>query len=115
MSWYLLVLKKYAQFSGRSHRKEYWMFFLFNIIIAIILGIIEGILGITGILSSLYCLAVLVPGIAVTIRRLHDIDRSGWWILVGLIPVIGGLVLLIFMVQDSKPGANEYGPNPKGA
>jgi len=115
MSWYLLVLKKYAEFSGRSRRTEYWMFFLFNIIIAVILGVVEGFIGISGILSGLYFLAVLVPGIAVTIRRLHDIGRSGWWILAGLIPVIGGIVLLIFMVQDSKAGENEYGPNPKGA
>jgi uncharacterized membrane protein YhaH (DUF805 family) len=115
MNWYLMALKKYVDFSGRSRRKEYWMFFLFNIIIAVVLGIIEGILGIAGVISGLYCLAILLPGIAVTIRRLHDTDRSGWWILVGLVPIIGGLVLLFFMIQDGKPGENQYGPNPKGA
>lgn len=113
MNWYLEVLKKYAVFSGRARRKEYWMFILFNIIIIIVLGIVEGILGIPGILSSLYCLAVLIPGIAVSVRRLHDTDRSGWWFLIGFVPLIGAIVALIFMVQDSKPGENRYGVNPK--
>ena len=114
MNWYLEVLKKYAVFSGRARRKEYWMFFLFNVIIAIVLGIIEGILGIPGILGTLYMLAVLIPGIAVSVRRLHDTDRTGWWILIGFVPVIGAIVLLIFMVMDSTAGENQYGPNPKG-
>ena len=113
MGWYLMVLKKYTEFTGRSRRKEYWMFVLFNFIIMIGLAIIEGILGILGILSMLYGLAVLLPGIAVSIRRLHDTDRSGWWLLIGLIPVVG-LVLLYFMVLDSTPGDNQYGVNPKG-
>lgn len=113
MNWYLEVLKKYAVFSGRARRKEYWMFFLFNIIIAFGLGIIEGLIGSPGIISSLYALAILVPGIAVTVRRLHDINRSGWSLLIGLIPVVGGIVLLIFMLQDTRPGDNQYGPNPK--
>ena len=113
MNWYLEVLKKYAVFSGRARRKEYWMFFLFNIIIAIVLGILEGIFGLSGILTTLYFLAVLIPGIAVSIRRLHDSGRSGWWLLIGFIPVVGAVVLLIFMVLDSKPGENQYGANPK--
>ncbi|GAB4342018.1 MAG: DUF805 domain-containing protein [Candidatus Abyssubacteria bacterium] len=93
MKWYLQVLKKYAVFSGRAQRMEYWMFFLFNLIIAM--------------------LAVLLPGVAVTVRRLHDTGRSGWWLLIGFVPLIGGIVLLVFMVFDSQPGQNEYGPNPK--
>ncbi|MHC4458274.1 MAG: DUF805 domain-containing protein [Planctomycetota bacterium] len=113
MNWYLEVLKKYAVFSGRARRKEYWMFFLFNIIIAFVLGLIEGLVGSQGIVAMLYFLAVLIPGIAVSVRRLHDTDRSGWWLLIGLIPLIGAIVLLVFLVQDSKPGENQYGLNPK--
>jgi uncharacterized membrane protein YhaH (DUF805 family) len=113
MNWYLEVLKKYAVFSGRARRKEYWMFFLFNIIISFVLGFVEGLVGSQGIVTGLYFLAVLIPGIAVSFRRLHDTDRSGWWLLIALIPLIGTIVLLVFLVQDSKPGENQYGPNPK--
>ena len=113
MNWYLEVLKKYAVVSGRARRKEYWMFFLFNIIIVFVLGFIEGLVGGQGIISTLYSLAVLIPGIAVSVRRLHDINRSGWWLLIGLVPIIGAIVLLVFMVQDSQPGENQYGRNPK--
>jgi uncharacterized membrane protein YhaH (DUF805 family) len=119
MNWYVEVLKKYAVFSGRARRKEYWMFFLFNLIITFVLILIDSLMGTIspqsglGLLSGLYSLAVLIPSIAVTIRRLHDTGRSGWWILISLVPVLGGIVLLIFMVLDSEPGANQYGPNPK--
>lgn len=115
MNWYLDVLKKYAEFSGRARRKEYWMFFLFYFLIAIAIGIIEAIIHTGGVLGAIYALAMLIPGLAVTVRRLHDTGRSGWWILIGLIPVIGTIVLLVFMVLDSQPGDNEYGPNPKAA
>jgi len=115
MNWYLEVLKKYAVFSGRAQRMEYWMFFLFNFIIAFALGFIEGIFGGPGILGTLYSLAVLIPGIAVTVRRLHDTDRTGWWVLIGLVPIIGFIVLLVFMVLDGTEGENKYGPNPKAA
>jgi uncharacterized membrane protein YhaH (DUF805 family) len=116
MNWYLDVLKnKYATFTGRARRKEYWMFFLFNILIAIGLGIIEAIVGLPGILGGLYGLAVLIPGIAVTVRRLHDTGRSGWWILIAFLPLVGFIILLVFMVLDSHPGDNAFGPNPKGA
>jgi uncharacterized membrane protein YhaH (DUF805 family) len=113
MNWYLEVLKKYAVFSGRARRKEYWLFFLINFIIAIVLGIIEGMVGSPGIVGIIYSLAVLLPGIGVTVRRLHDTGRTGWWILIAFIPLIGAIVLLVFMVLDSQPGDNEYGPNPK--
>ena len=113
MNWYLEVLKKYAVFSGRARRKEYWMFFLFNLIIVVVLGFVEGLAGRPGIVSMLYSLAVLIPCIAVSVRRLHDTDRSGWWLLIGLVPLIGAIVLLIFMVQDSKLDENQYGSNPK--
>ena len=112
MNWYLGVLKKYAVFSGRARRTEYWMFFLFNIIILIVLGFLEGIFGSPGILSTIYGLAVFIPSIAVAVRRLHDIGRTGWWVLIGLIPFIGAIVLIIFFVLESQPGANQYGPNP---
>jgi uncharacterized membrane protein YhaH (DUF805 family) len=118
MHWYLEVLKKYAVFSGRARRKEYWMFTLFNFIIAFVLGFIEGLVGIaaeTGqsVLGAIYSLAVLIPAIAVAIRRLHDTNRSGWWLLIALIPLLGAIVLLVFMVQDSDQGDNQYGANPK--
>ena len=121
MNWYLEVLKKYAVFNGRARRKEYWYFFLFNIIISIVLAVIDGVTGSLspeagmGLLGTIYTLAVLVPGIAVSVRRLHDTERSGWWLLIALIPLIGAIVLLVFMVQDSKPGQNQYGANPKDA
>ena len=119
MNWYLEVLKKYAVFSGRARRKEYWFFALFNFLFAMAIGFVDGLMGTfnpaTGIgtLGLIYALAVLIPGIAVTVRRLHDTDRSGWWLLIILIPLIGAIVLLVFMVFDSKPGQNQYGPNPK--
>jgi len=121
MNWYLEVLKKYAAFSGRARRKEYWYFFLFNIIIHIVLAVIDSITGSfsleagIGLLGGIYALAVLIPGVAVTVRRLHDTERSGWWFLIALVPLIGAIVLLVFLVQDSKPGQNQYGANPKEA
>lgn len=91
------------------------MFFLFNIIIAFVLGFVERLVGSPGIIGLLYSLAVLIPGIAVSVRRLHDTERSGWWLLITLVPIIGAIVLLVFMVQDSKPGQSQYGQNPKEA
>ena len=118
MNWYLEVLKKYAVFSGRARRKEYWMFTLFNLIIAFVLGFIDGITGMAnegglGVLSIIYSLAVLIPGLAVAVRRLHDTSRSGWWLLISFVPLIGAIVLLVFLVQDSQQGENKHGPNPK--
>jgi len=121
VSWYLEVLKKYAVFSGRARRAEYWYFVLFNIIVAVVLSLIDTLLGTfnfmqgVGLLSGLYALAVLIPTLAVTVRRLHDIDRTGWWIFINLIPLIGFIVLLVFAVTDGTPGSNRYGRNPKGA
>jgi uncharacterized membrane protein YhaH (DUF805 family) len=113
MNWYLAVIKKYADFSGRARRTEYWMFFLVNLVVVVVLSILEALVGGPGILSALYGLALLLPSIGVTVRRLHDTSRTGWWILVGLIPFIGFIVLLVFMVLDSQPGSNQWGPNPK--
>jgi uncharacterized membrane protein YhaH (DUF805 family) len=121
MSWFVEALKKYAVFSGRSRRKEYWYYVLFVVIISIVLTIIDGLIGTSnsstggGLLSGIFGLATLVPSIAVSVRRLHDIDRTGWWVLIGLVPLIGWIVLLVFHVQDSTPGTNRYGPNPKSA
>lgn len=121
MNWYLEVLKKYAVFNGRARRKEYWFFALFNIIISIVLAVIDGVTGSfspevgMGLLGGIYTLAVLIPSIAVSVRRLHDTDRSGWWLLIALVPLIGAIVLLVFMVQDSKAGQNQHGANPKEA
>lgn len=121
MNWYLEVLKKYAVFSGRARRKEYWYFILFNILISIVLGIIDGVIGSfstkagMGLLEGIYTLSVLIPGIAVSVRRLHDTGRSGWWLLIVLVPLIGAIVLLVFMVQNSQTDENQYGNNPKTA
>jgi len=112
MNYYVDVLKKYTVFTGRARRKEYWMFALFNFLIGIGISIIEGILG-TNIIYIVYCLAIFLPSIAVGIRRLHDTGRSGWWLLIGLIPLIGAIVLIIFFVQDSQKETNQYGPCPK--
>ncbi len=114
MEWYVKVLKNYAVFQGRARRKEYWMFTLFSIIISIILTIIDGLIGLTNVLTSIYSLIVLLPSLAVCARRLHDTGRSGWWILLALIPVIGAIILLVFLCGDSQ-GENQYGPNPKAA
>ena len=119
MNWYIEVLKKYAVFSGRARRKEYWFFVLFNVIISVVLTVIDAATGTydetvgAGILSGIYLLAIFIPSIAVAVRRLHDTDRSGWWILIGIIPLIGIIVLIVFMCLDGNPEENEYGANPK--
>jgi uncharacterized membrane protein YhaH (DUF805 family) len=121
MEWATLPLKRYAEFSGRSRRKEYWMFALLQLVLFVGLSIIEGILGLSGMVGGVYgplttlvLLALLIPGIAVSIRRLHDTDRSGWWLLIALIPLVGGIVLLVFMVTDGTRGPNRFGDDPKG-
>lgn len=128
MHWYIDVLKKYATFSGRARRTEFWVFVLINAIISIILSIIDGLIGMDakrsvgtmtynfsgGLLSGIYGLAVLLPSIAVQVRRLHDTNRSGWWILIDLVPLVGWIILLVFNVLPGTPGPNRYGPDPKG-
>lgn len=116
MTWYLIVLKKYAVFSGRARRKEYWMFFLFNILISFVLGLVTGFssaaFGLDSLvgqtISIIYNLAIICPSIAVAIRRMHDIGRSGWW---SICPVVN----LVFLCLDSQPEENEYGINPKNS
>ena len=143
MEWATLPLKRYAEFTGRSRRKEYWMYVLLLIAVGIVIGIVEGILGLTGMvgpygpISALFALATLCPSIAVGIRRLHDTDRSGWWLLIGygplllslcltllgslqfamilsLLALLGFIVLLVFLVLEGTRGPNQYGPDPKG-
>jgi uncharacterized membrane protein YhaH (DUF805 family) len=109
----LAVLKNYAGFSGRARRTEYWMFFLFNLIITLVLDAIGMAIKQGSLLGGIYGLAVLIPGIAVAVRRLHDTGRSGWWLFIGLIPIVGTIVLIVFMATEGQPGDNEYGPNPK--
>lgn len=118
MDWYLDVLKKYAVFTGRSRRKECWMFILFNFIITYTLSFIGGFLGsaigaLMSMLVLLYSFAVLLPSVGVSIRRLHDTNRSGWFLLIGVVPVIGTIILIVLLAIDSQPGDNQYGPNPK--
>ena len=120
MKWFLDCLKnKYATFEGRARRQEYWYYVLFYDLAIVALAIIDRITGTfskeagIGLLSGLFVLATIVPTIAVTVRRLHDTDRSGWWVLLELVPIIGGLVLLVFTLLDSQPGANRFGANPK--
>jgi uncharacterized membrane protein YhaH (DUF805 family) len=117
MEWYLKVLRQYVDFAGRARRKEYWMFTLVNVIISIVLASIDSVLEISvltlGILGLLYSLAVLLPNLAVGVRRLHDTGRSGWWLLIGLIPLIGTIVLIVFFATDGERQPNAYGPAPK--
>jgi uncharacterized membrane protein YhaH (DUF805 family) len=119
MNWYLEVLKKYAVFDGRARRKEYWFFALFNFIVAFVLAILDMAFGTFntesgyGLLASIYSLAVLIPAIAVSIRRLHDTDRSGWWFFILLIPLVGVIWFLVLMVMEGTAGQNQYGPDPK--
>lgn len=119
MNWYLKVLKQYADFSGRARRTEYWMFVLFNMIFASVAIILDNILGIAmegigyGPLYGLYVLAMLIPGLAVGVRRLHDVGKSGWMFLIGLIPLVGAIWLLVLFCTDSQQGNNKWGLNPK--
>ena len=119
MNWFMTVLRKYAVFEGRARRREYWFFVLFYILISVVLAVVDRMLGTydetygMGALGALFCLGLLIPSIAVGARRLHDTGRSGWWLLIGFIPLIGAIVLIVFFVLDSQPGTNAYGPNPK--
>lgn len=128
MQYYLDALKNYANFSGRARRSAYWYFVLFNMIFAIFAGIIDNLLGTTikmetmqgtvplsyGYVYIIYLLFVFIPGLALSVRRLHDVGKTGWFILISFIPLVGLIWLLILFCTDSVPGVNEYGPNPKG-
>ena len=107
-----VLTQKYADFTGRAMRSELWWFVLFNIIVSVILGIVDGIIFGMSILQSLYALGTLIPSIAVGVRRMHDIDKSGWWLLIALVPVIGVIVLIYFYAQPGQREANRFGPPP---
>lgn len=119
--WYLKVLRQYSDFNGRARRREYWMFTLANVLVIVAIGIVAGILGaiadflgVIGMIAYvLYALAVFIPGIAVAIRRLHDTGKSGWFLAVALVPFVGGLIVLYFLIQEGEPGPNLHGPDPK--
>ena len=119
MNWYLQVLTNYAGFSGRARRKEFWMFALFSSLFTILAIVLDNIFGIAmqgtiyGPIYFLYMLAILIPALALTVRRLHDVGKSGWFILISLIPFIGAIWLLVLFCIEGVPGQNEYGPNPK--
>jgi uncharacterized membrane protein YhaH (DUF805 family) len=119
MQWYLKVLRQYADFEGRARRTEYWMFVLFSVIISIVLNVLDNLLGLgfmagtAGWLSLLYSLAVLLPSLGVSVRRLHDTGRSGWWVLIALVPLVGAIVLIVFTATEGNRGPNAYGPDPK--
>ena len=137
MEGYLKCLRQYADFSGRARRKEYWMFILFNAIFSFVLGFIDGLLGLN-LLSYIYALVIFIPSLAVSVRRLHDIGRCGWWYLLPMVPFIGlsallafgsftssaaiilglaalgtGILMLVWFCTDSEGGSNKWGPNPK--
>ncbi|MCL2919875.1 DUF805 domain-containing protein [Shewanella litorisediminis] len=111
MEYYIGAWKKYADFTGRARRKEFWMFFLFNLIVSVGMNLVDMALG-SMLVGTLYSLAVFLPSLAIGARRLHDTGRSGWWQLIALIPIIGIIVLIVFYCQDSQD-ENDYGENPK--
>lgn len=118
MNWYLKAIRQYADFSGRARRKEYWMFALFNFIFLLIAVMLDMALGLgygdgPGVLYLLYLLFMIIPSLSVGVRRLHDTGKSGWFMLIGLIPAVGGIILFIFFVMEGNSGPNEYGDDPK--
>lgn len=123
MNWYLKVLNQYSDFNGRARRKEYWMFALVNFIISLAIVGLDNALGQSfsytgnvlgaGVFNSIYNLLILIPSLAVAVRRLHDVGKSGWMLLIGLIPLVVAIWLLILLLRDSEAGENKYGPNPK--
>jgi uncharacterized membrane protein YhaH (DUF805 family) len=120
MNWYLKVLKQYTDFKGRARRKKYWMFTLFNFIFLIVAVILDNVLRLTispeipyEVFYILYTLAVLIPCLAVCVRHLHDVGKSGWWYFIVLVPLVGAILLLVWMCTDGQTGENKWGANPK--
>lgn len=137
MNWYVKVLSQYVGFHGRARRREFWMFVLVTAIVAVVLGLVDVLLGTdaaigardgarigifnglfvfpssTGLISGIYVLATFLPSLAVLVRRLHDRDHTGWWVLILLVPVIGFIVMLVFTASDTRPGPNRYGADPR--
>lgn len=115
MNHFFGALKKYADFSGRARRQEYWMFILFYIIFTVVIGLVDNLLGIPGILSGIFALALLLPSLAIGARRLHDTNRTGWWLLMYFLPVVGPVVILIFTILEGDQNENRFGSDPKAA
>ncbi|MBL6447834.1 DUF805 domain-containing protein [Fulvivirga sp. 29W222] len=119
MNWYLVALQKYADFQGRARRKEYWFFTLFNLLFVAVAILLDHLTGLAfdgigyGPIYLFYALALFVPGLAVAVRRLHDVGKNGWMVLISLIPIVGGIWLLILLLTEGHPQENEYGPAPK--
>ena len=111
----ICVQEKYCNFEGRARRSEYWWFALANSIVSYVAGFIGGLISPTAyyVLAILVMLGLLLPGLGVAVRRMHDIGKSGWWLLIGLIPIVGAIILIVWCCQDSQPQENEYGPSPK--
>jgi uncharacterized membrane protein YhaH (DUF805 family) len=121
MDWMMMPVKRYADFSGRSRRKEYWMFILGFVIAMVVVSIIENILGMSGMVGGVYgpltlllILGLFIPALACQVRRFHDQDKSGWFVLLGFIPLLGGLIVLVFMCLEGTKGPNRFGEDPKG-
>ncbi len=114
MVFYFTVLRKYAVFAGRARLKEYWMYVLISAVVVLVLGIVNGLMGAdVPALPVYYSLAVVLPSLAVTVRRLHDTDRSGWWLLILLVPIVGAIVILVFMATPGGETANRFGASPQ--
>ncbi|WP_071461514.1 DUF805 domain-containing protein [Bacillus massilinigeriensis] len=115
MEWFIKGFKNYANFKGRARRKEYWMFYLFYMIFLALLATVADITDttISYVIFGIYFLGTLIPVFAVNVRRLHDIGKSGWFLLTYYIPIVGTIFLLVSTCTDSQPGDNKYGPNPK--
>lgn len=119
MNWYFAALNKYADFSGRARRREYWIFSIVNVVLIIAAVIIDNVIGTIildgpfGFLSAAIFIATIIPGLAVTVRRLHDSGKSGWYYFVSFIPYVGGILMLVMMLLDSEPNQNQYGLDPK--
>lgn len=112
MNWFLKVIQNYVGFSGRARRKEYWMFYLFYVIFYIVAAILDGVVG-TFVFTLIYSLGLFLPSLAVLVRRLHDTNRSGWWVLLLLLPIIGAIVIFIFTLLEGTKGDNNFGSDPK--
>ena len=108
------VFSQYANFNGRARRSEYWFFYLAYAVVSVVLSVLAQYSSIFSVISAIVSLGLLCPSLAVSVRRLHDIGKSGWYYLFALIPLVGAIILLIWFVKDSEPGDNMYGPNPKG-
>lgn len=116
MNEYISVLKNYVGFSGRASRREFWMFVLVNAIISFAISLVFGFINrdISDLVQGLYILAIIIPNIALSFRRLHDINKSAWWYLLILIPIVGAIILIVWAIKPGDTGPNQYGPDPKG-